>query len=65
MIQAGLSTEATITHVLVSKYADHLPLYRRAQIMSRDRSQLADWVGRAGFELRPVFITLIADLKRR
>jgi hypothetical protein len=53
----------------LSKYADHLPLYRQAQIMSRqgidlDRSTLADWVGRAAFELRPVFDALIADLKR-
>ena len=69
LIQSGLPTEATIAHVLVSKYADHLPLYRQAQIMSRqgidlDRSTLADWVGRAAFELRPVFDALIADLKR-
>jgi len=67
--QAGLPTEATVAHVLVSKYADHLPLYRQAQIMSRqgvdlDRSTLADWVGRAAYELRPVFDALIADLKR-
>lgn len=69
LIQAGLPTEATVAHVLVSKYADHLPLYRQAQIMSRqgidlDRSTLADWVGRAAFELRPVFDALIANLKR-
>ncbi|MEH7846423.1 IS66 family transposase [Rhizobium laguerreae] len=69
LIQAGLPTEATVAHVLVSKYADHLPLYRQAQIMSRqgvdlDRSTLADWVGRAAYELRPVFDALIADLKR-
>jgi transposase len=69
VIQAGLPTEATIAHVLVSKYADHLPLYRQAQIMSRkgldlDRSTLADWVGRAAFELRPVSDALITDLKR-
>jgi transposase len=69
MIQAGLPTEATVAHVLVSTYADHLPLYRQAQIMSRqgidlERSTLADWVGRAAFELRPVFDALIADLKR-
>ena len=69
LIQAGLPTEATVAHVLVSKYADHLPLYRQAQIFSRqgvdlDRSTLADWVGRAAFELRPVFDVLIADLKR-
>ena len=29
-----------------------------------DRSTLADWVGRAAFELRPVFDALITDLKR-
>lgn len=69
LIPAGLSTEATVAHVLVAKYADHLPLYRQAQIMGRqgielDRSTLADWVGRAAFELRPVFDALITDLKR-
>ncbi|WP_279511563.1 IS66 family transposase [Klebsiella pneumoniae] len=69
LIPAGLPTEATVAHVLVSKYADHLPLYRQAQIMGRqgidiDRSTLADWVGRAAFELRPVFDALIANLKR-
>ena len=52
-----------------ASYADHLPLYRQAQIYSRqgvnlDRSTLADWVGRAAFELRPVHDALMADLKR-
>jgi transposase len=32
LIEGGLPTEATIAQVLVSKYADHLPLYRQAQI---------------------------------
>ena len=69
LIQAGLPTEATVAHVPVSKYADHLPLYRQAQIMCRqgvdlDRSTLADWVGRAVFELCPVFDALMTDLKR-
>lgn len=46
LIQAGLPTEATVAHVLVSKYTDPLPLYRQTQIMSRqgidlDRSMLA------------------------
>lgn len=64
-----MPTEATVAHVLVSKYADHLPLYRQAQIYSRqgvnlDRSTLAAWVGKAAFELRPVFDALITDLKR-
>lgn len=69
LIPGGLPTEAMVAHVLVSKYADHLPLYRQAQIYSRqgvdlDRSTLADWVGRAAFELRPVNDALMADLKR-
>lgn len=64
-----MPTEAMVAHVLVSKYADHLPLYRQAQIYSRqgvdlDRSTLADCVGRATFELRPVHDALMADLKR-
>lgn len=54
LIEGGLPTEATVAQVLVSKYADHLPLYRQAQIYARqgitlDRSTLADWVGRAAF----------------
>ena len=69
LIPGGMPTEATVAHVLVSKYADHLPLYRQAQIYSRqgidlDRSTLAAWVGKAAYELKPVFTALIADLKR-
>ena len=29
LIEGGLPTEATVAQVLVSKYADHLPLYRQ------------------------------------
>jgi transposase len=32
LIEGGLPTEASVAHVLVAKYADHLPLYRQAQI---------------------------------
>ncbi len=51
LIPGGIQTEATVAHVIVSKYADHLPLYRQAQIYSRqgidlDRSTLAAWVGK-------------------
>jgi transposase len=52
LIEGGLPTEALVAHVIVGKYANHLPLYRQAQIYARqgielDRSTLADWVGRA------------------
>ena len=64
LIEGGLPTEATVAQILVSKYADHLPLYRQAQIYARqgvelDRSTLADWVGRAAFMLRPVHQRLL------
>ena len=68
LIEGGLPTDATVAQVLVSKYADHLPLYRQAQILARqgvtlDRSTLADWVGRAAFLLRPVHERLLVVLK--
>ena len=68
LIEGGLPTEATVAQVLVSKYADHLPLYRQAQIYARqgvnlDRSTLADWVGRAAWLLRPVHERLLLKLK--
>src|SRR5215204_2641064 len=68
LIEGGLPTEATVAQVLVSKYADHLPLYRQAQIYARqgvklDRSTLADWVGRAAFLLRPVYERLLERLR--
>src|SRR5579863_7576475 len=68
LIDGGLPTDATVAQVLVAKYADHLPLYRQAQIYARqgialDRSTLADWVGRAAFLLRPVHQRLLDKLK--
>ena len=69
IIAGGMPTEATLAHVLVSKYTDRLPFYRQAQIYSRqgidlDRSTLVAWVGKSAFELTPVYDALIADLKR-
>jgi transposase len=51
-VDGGMPTEALVAHVVVSKYADSLPLYRQAQMLERqgiklDRSTLANWVGRA------------------
>jgi len=68
LIEGGLPTEGIIAHVLVSKYADHLPLYRQSQMLARsgvtiDRGTLADWVGVAAFHLRPVVDRLAEHLK--
>ncbi len=63
LIAGGLPTEATVAHVLVSRYADHLPLYRQSQILARQgieigRDTLASWVGAAANELKPVVARL-------
>jgi transposase len=69
IVEGGIPTEALIAQVLVSKYADHLPLYRQAQIYARqgvalDRSTLADWVGRAAWYLRPLREHILEQLRR-
>lgn len=69
IVEGGIPTEALIAQVLVAKYADHLPLYRQAQIYARqgiqlDRSTLADWVGRAAWYLRPLRDHILERLRR-
>ncbi len=69
IVEGGIPTEALIAQVLVAKYADHLPLYRQAQIYARqgiqlDRSTLADWVGRAAWYLRPLRDHVLERLRR-
>ena len=69
LIEGALPSEGAIAHVLVSKYADHCPLYRQAQIYARSgldlhRSTLAGWVGKASFHLRPVVDRLAEHLKQ-
>jgi transposase len=59
LVPGGLPTEATVAQVLVARYADHLPLYRQEQMLARQgltlgREVLADWLGAAALEIRPV-----------
>jgi transposase len=63
LIEGGIPTEAMVSHVVVSRFADHQPLYRQAQIIGRqgitlDRSTLAFWVGYAAAEVAPVVTRL-------
>ena len=69
LIEGGLPTEATIAHILVQKYADHLPLYRQWQILARegieiDRSSLSDWAGRGAWALKPIVARMLDHLKK-
>lgn len=57
IIDKSIATPELLAHILISKYADHLPLYRQSLIYQRSGvylsdSTLADWVGRCGVQLR-------------
>jgi transposase len=65
IIDKGIPTTKLLTHVLISKYTDHQPLYRQNQIFQREgidipRSTLSEWVGRCGVELAPLVEALKA-----
>ena len=56
IIDKSVATPELLAHILISKYADHLPLYRQSLIYQRSGvylsdSTLADWVGRCGVQL--------------
>ena len=58
-IDRGLAGPGLLAHVVVSKYADHLPLYRQSEIYERggvdlQRSTLAGWVGGTTRTLEPL-----------
>lgn len=58
-IERGRPEPGLLSHVLISKYCDHLPLHRQSGIYAREkldlhRSTLADWVGRSTTLLEPL-----------
>lgn len=62
-IPKGKPGPGLLAHVLVSKYCDHLPLYRQSAIYAREgvgleRSTMADWVGRASALMEPLIEAL-------
>lgn len=65
-IARGQAGPGLLAHVVVAKYADHLPLYRQSEIYAREgvaleRSTLADWVGGTSALLRPLVEALARE----
>ena len=60
IIDKGLASDRVVIDTVVSKYADHLPLYRQSVILEREtgielsRATLDGWVMRVGELLRPI-----------
>lgn len=70
VIDGGMAAVGLLTWVMVSKYLDHLPLYRLEQIAAREqvnlpRSTLAEWVGRTGVALQPLVDRMTGLLLKR
>jgi transposase len=58
-IEKSLAGEGLLAHVVVSKYVDHLPLYRLERIFAREgielsRTTLCDWVAEVSTALTPI-----------
>jgi transposase len=52
--------ESFLADILVKKFADHLPLYRQAEMLARERIMisrqlLSQWVVKSGFALKPIY----------
>ena len=66
-IEKGLAAPGLLAHVIVSKYADHLPLYRLERILGRHdidiaRSTLCDWTRQSAEALRPLYDLMVRDV---
>lgn len=70
VIDGGLAAPGLLAWVAISKYLDHLPLYRIEQIAARQqvplaRSTLSEWIGRLGVALQPLVDRLADKLRER
>src|SRR5947208_7419957 len=66
-ITRGRAGAGLLAHIVVSKYDDHLPLYRQAEIYARERvnletSTLSGWVGATAAVLAPLIDALAANI---
>jgi len=63
-IDKGLPAPGLLAHVIVSKFADHLPLYRQEKIFARSgldlpRSTLCDWLAECAGLLKPLYALMV------
>ena len=70
IVDKGLASDRVVIETVVSKYCDHLPLYRQEAMMEREagveisRATLDGWVMRVGELLEPVIGAMRVDLLR-
>src|ERR1700689_4498251 len=70
IVEKGMASDRVVIETIISKYCDHLPLYRQEQILEREagvevsRATLDGWVMRVGELLEPVVGAMRTDLLR-
>jgi transposase len=70
IVEKGLASDRVIIETVISKYCDHLPLYRQEAMLEREagveisRATLDGWVMRVGELLEPVIGAMHIDLLR-
>jgi len=67
VVEKGLAGPGLLAHVVIGKYADHLPLYRQSRIFARhgldlSRSTLCGWIARAADLLAPIYLAMKLDV---
>jgi transposase len=69
VIEGGLPAPGLLTHIIVSKYADHLPLYRQQYIyltrheVHLPRQTLSRWVEAGADWCAPIYREMLRELK--
>ena len=66
-IERGKPRPGLLAHIMVSKFDDHIPLYRLSEMYDRlgidiSRSVMADWVGRVSALLTPIVLLIRAHI---
>ena len=69
-IEKCLAGNSVLTQILVSKYVDHLPLYRQQQIFKRADIEIApstidSWVAQCGNLLEPLYDRMVQQVKNQ
>jgi transposase len=66
-IEKGLAAPGLLSYVIVSKYSDHLPLYRLERILGRHkidiaRSTMCDWMRDSAAALKPLYDLMVREV---
>lgn len=66
-VEKGLAAPGLLSYLIVSKYGDHLPLYRLEKILDRHgiqiaRSTMCDWMAQCAQVLDPLYRKMIEEV---